>query len=67
MAARRRAPSIPRWAPPPQQRKRPHAEASVKYALEFVSLVALLVAWLFPDWVLKMLAAAEAIRRFRRG
>lgn len=34
---------------------------------EFVPLVALSVAWLFPDWVLKLLKMAEAVRRFRRG
>jgi hypothetical protein len=33
---------------------------------EFVPLVVLLALWRAPDWVLKVLATAEAVRRFRR-
>jgi hypothetical protein len=33
---------------------------------EVAPLIALRVFWLFPDWVRKMLAMLEAIRRFRR-
>jgi hypothetical protein len=34
---------------------------------EILLPVVLQAFWLTPDWVLKVVAAAEAIRRFRRG
>lgn len=34
---------------------------------EILPPVVLRTLWLTPDWVLKVVAAAEAIRRFRRG
>jgi hypothetical protein len=34
---------------------------------EFVPIVVLLTLWRAPDWILKVLATAEAIRRFRRA
>jgi hypothetical protein len=34
---------------------------------EILLAVGLRTFWLTPDWVLKVVAAAEAIRRFRRG
>jgi hypothetical protein len=34
---------------------------------EILLAVGLRTLWLTPDWVLKVVAAAEAIRRFRRG
>jgi hypothetical protein len=34
---------------------------------EFVPVITLWAAWRLPDWVLKLLVAAEAILRFRRA
>lgn len=33
---------------------------------EFVPIVVLLALWRAPDWILKVLATAEAVRRFRQ-
>jgi hypothetical protein len=33
---------------------------------EFVPIVVLLAFWRAPDWILKVLATAEAVRRFRQ-
>jgi hypothetical protein len=33
--------------------------------LEFIALVAFAVWWLVPTWLLKLIAVADAFRRFR--
>jgi hypothetical protein len=34
-------------------------------SLEFFTLVVLAVGWRFPDWLLKLIGLAEAVKRFR--